>query len=270
MENILLALAVVAGIGLIAGILLALSSHFFAVKEDETTLKVRECLPGVNCGACGYTGCDDYAKAITNDGAKTNLCIPGGDSCAANIANILGIEAEDTKEAVAFVHCNGNLQATRKKALYEGINTCRAASMIYAGPEECRFGCLGMGDCLDACPTNAICIQDGVARVDSRLCIGCGMCARTCPKGIITIVPLVARTVVMCSSRDKGAVAKKACDNACIGCKKCEKSCPSEAIKVIDNLAVIDYDKCNYCSLCAEVCPTHCIKNVRFEQHQVF
>ena len=81
-ESILIALAVTAGVGLAAGILLALSSHFFAVKEDEKVKKIRECLPGANCGACGYAGCDSYAKALVEDGVKTTLCIPGADSAA--------------------------------------------------------------------------------------------------------------------------------------------------------------------------------------------
>jgi Pyruvate/2-oxoacid:ferredoxin oxidoreductase delta subunit len=65
---------------------------------------------------------------------------------------------------------------------------------------------------------------------------------------------------VLCSNKDKGAIARKACKNACIGCKKCELNCPEKAIAVKDNVAVIDYDKCTGCKTCIEGCPTHAIK----------
>ncbi len=260
--DVLTGFSVVAAIGLVAGVLLALAAHFLFVKEDETAVKVRELLPGVNCGACGYAGCDDYAKAIAAGQAKPNLCIPGADETAANISAILGVEAEDVVEMMAYVRCNGNCNATDKRAVYDGINTCSAASMVYGGPNACRYGCLGCGDCAKACPVDAISIVDGIARVDLSRCIGCGKCARTCPKHIIDIIPQVSRVAVRCSSLDKGAVARKACKNACIGCKKCELNCPEKAISVKDNLASIDYTKCSGCGLCAESCPVKCIELV--------
>ena len=43
--------------------------------------------------------------------------------------------------------------------------------------------------------------------------------------------------------------------NGCIGCRLCEKECHFDAIHVVDNHAVIDYDKCKNCGLCAKKCP---------------
>lgn len=260
--NVLTAFLVVTLIGLVAALLLALASHFLSVKEDENVKLVRDCLPGANCGACGYAGCDEYAKAVALGEAKTNLCIPGGDTVSADISKILGVEAQDVVEMVAFVNCNGTCEATSKIADYDGIQSCKGANMVYAGPNTCTYGCLGCGDCATVCPVNAICIEDSIARVNKNICIGCGLCAKECPKNIIKLIPQAAKVAVMCSSKDKGAVSRKKCKNSCIGCKKCELGCPQKAITVTDNLAVIDYTKCNGCGFCAENCVTKCIKHI--------
>ena len=262
MTEILIAIAVVGAVGLVAGILLALISHFFAVEKGKTLKAISACLPGVNCGACGYKGCDDYALALSKGKAAPNKCVPGGETTAERLGQLLGIEVEPPKDVVAFVHCNGNCEATSKKATYEGIQSCRSAALVYGGPGQCRFGCMGFGDCAEVCPAGAICMKDGIAHVDSSKCLGCGLCENICPKKIITMVPQETRCVVMCSSRDKGAEARRACKNACIGCKKCEKTCAFGAITVSDNLATIDYDKCTGCGGCAQSCPTGAIKNV--------
>ena len=183
---------------------------------------------------------------------------------ADEIGGILGVEAEPFKDVVAFVSCNGNCDATSKTAEYEGVSSCYAESMVYGGNNSCRFGCLGFGDCAAACPANAICIRDGIAHVNTARCLGCGLCTRTCPKGIINMIPQETATVVMCSNKQKGADVKKACKNACIGCKKCEKTCPHDAIKVIDNVAVIDYEKCVHCEACVKECPTGCLRTAFF------
>ena len=102
----------------------------------------------------------------------------------------------------------------------------------------------------------------GIAHVNASRCIGCGLCASVCPKNVISMVPHNTGTVMMCNSKDKGAEARKACKNACISCTKCEKTCPNGAIKVENNLAVINYEKCTNCGTCVAGCPTGCLKNV--------
>ncbi len=262
MIDILIAFGVVSGVGLAAAILLALISKFFGVAEDERVKSIRECLPGVNCGACGYKGCDDYAAALAADEAKPDLCVPGAEDTANALGALLGIEIEAPRDVVAFVHCNGNCSATDKKARYDGVSSCRAAAMLYGGPDACSYGCMGFGDCAGACPVHAICLKDGIAHVDSSVCLGCGLCVEACPKHLISLVPQETKTVVMCSNKDRGAEARKVCKNACIACKKCEKICPEGAIAVKNNLAVIDYDKCTACGLCVKECPTGCLHSV--------
>ena len=264
-EAILFPVILLLGIALLCAILLTVASVYFAVKEDETALAIRDCLPGANCGACGYSGCDGYAKALADKATEeTNLCVPGGDSTAKEIATILGVDAVDVVEKVAFVACNGTCDVVEKKYEYQGHKTCHTANMAYSGDRVCNFACLGYGDCASVCPRDAITIKNGVARVNPRKCIGCGICVRKCPNGIIHLVNDTSRVVVECSNHDKGAVTRKACSNGCIGCMKCEKTCPRGAIKVKDNLATIDYSLCTGCGECAAVCPVHCIHEGSF------
>ncbi len=249
---------------LTAGILLLVFSRLFRVEKDPKEDRIRQCLPGINCGACGYKGCDDYAAALVGGGVKPSLCIPGAQKAADEISTILGIEKVEVEDVVAFVACNGHCEATSPAAKYEGVMTCRAASMLYGGPGACSYGCIGLGDCAAACPSKAICLADGIAHVDTSRCLGCGVCSEICPKGIIFMLPQQAAAAVQCRNKQKGADARKACKNACIACRKCEKACPGGAIGVRDNLAVIDYTKCTYCGHCITECPTGCLKRVFF------
>lgn len=261
MGSILYAILIIGLIGLICSIVLALASHFMSVEVDETFTKVREALPGANCGACGFTGCDGYAKALADGTVKeTNLCVPGADTAAKAVAEVLGVEFTDVEEKVAYVHCNGTCDVAKDKAVYDGYGNCHSAALIYGGPNACVYGCLGYGDCLEVCPEHAICIEDGIARIDIRKCIGCGLCARQCPKHVISLVPVTALTVVQCSNQEKGALTRKECTNGCIGCMKCEKTCEAGAIKVVNNCATIDYSKCTGCGKCAEVCVVKALK----------
>ena len=260
--EILIPILVLVAIAILCAVLLTVSSIYFGVKEDERVAAVRDCLPGANCGACGFSGCDGYAKAL-GDGAtdNPNLCVPGGDNTAKEIASIMGLEAADVVEQVAYVACNGSCQPSERKYEYVGPKTCVAANMSYSGDRDCTFACLGYGDCVKVCPRDAICINEEkcIAEIDPRRCIGCGLCVRTCPNGIIHLVNDTTKVVVKCNSHNKGAQVRKVCLNGCIACGKCEKNCPEGAIKVVDNLATIDYSKCTGCGKCHDVCPVKCI-----------
>lgn len=265
MIDILIPIGILFGIALVCAVVLTLASKYFGVKEDETAAAIRDCLPGANCGACGYSGCDGYAKALADKATDAvNLCVPGGDGTAKEIASILGVEAADVVEQVAYVACNGTCDAAKKDYIYRGQMTCYAANMAYSGEKSCKYACLGYGDCAKACPQNAISVENGVAKVDPGKCIGCGICVRRCPNSIIHLINDTSRVVVKCSSHDKGADTRKKCTNGCIGCMKCQKTCPHGAITVENNLATINYELCTGCGACADVCPVHCIHKGNF------
>lgn len=261
MLDIIIAVVLLSVVGLLCSIMLVIASNIFKVKTNPKTDLIRDCLPGANCGACGYAGCDGYAKALA-EGAEENagLCTPGAGKVAAEVANILGVTAAEVTRKVALVHCNGTCDKTDARADFMGSKSCSAAKLIYGGGGKCVYGCLGLGDCVTVCEYDAIHLVDGVARVDINSCTACGRCVKKCPNALIEIIPADKPVAVKCSNTEKGATARKNCVVACIGCMKCQKICPTEAIKVENNLARIDYSKCIACGACADACPTGAIK----------
>jgi len=259
MNTVLLAIISVAVMGVICSVLLSVASKVMSVENDERVIRLRACLPGTNCGVCGFSGCDGYAEALALGDTAPNLCPPGGEAAHNQISEVLGISAGEGIEKTAIVHCLGDSKTAGDKMEYVGIDTCFAAQHLYGGQGACTFGCIGFGDCAGVCPVGAICIEDKLARVDRRKCTGCGLCVKACPTGIISIEMEPVNVAVLCNNTEKGAKLKGKCSKGCIGCMKCVKECPCEAIAVSESLATIDYTKCSGCGKCADVCVKKCI-----------
>lgn len=253
--------AVVGGTGLIIGLLLGFAGKMFKVETDEEEEIIYKLLPGVNCGACGYPGCDVCASAIASGEASANVCPVANSDTHVQIANIIGTKVEKTTKKVAFVKCSGTPEKTRDKYKYNGIKDCRKAFETPGhGPKQCAFACMGYGSCVRVCKFDAIHIIDGIAVVNKEKCTACGLCIEECPKDLIELVPYDnTGHLVSCNSTDRGRVVKDACDIGCIGCKLCEKACEYDAVHVTDFLAKVDYDKCVNCGECAKKCPTNVI-----------
>ncbi len=248
--------------GLIIGILLGFASRIFAVKTDEREEKIREILPGNNCGGCGYAGCDSLASAIAKGEAKVNGCPVGGEAVAKAIGAIMGTSAE-TVRMTAYVKCSGDCDHTGSKYEYSGNNSCREAVKAGGGgPKSCDYGCMGFGSCVSVCDFDAIHIINGVAVVDMDKCTACTRCVKECPKNLIDIIPYGSSYAVACNSNDKGGEVKKVCTSGCIGCTLCTRDCPTDAVKVENSLAVIDQTICCGCGLCADKCPQKVIKEL--------
>ena len=257
----LVAAGVIGGVGILVGVLLGRASKIFRVEENETEKAVRAALPGNNCGACGYPGCDGLAKAIADGEAPTNACPVGGAPVAAKVAEIMGGGAEQPTEVhVAFVHCKGDCEKAKDVYSYVGPKVCgTAVNSPNGGPKACRYGCLGYGECVSACEFGAISLSDGIAVVDPEKCVSCGKCVAACPRGIISLVPKEKNHHIACNSKDKGLDVKKACAVGCLACTLCVKQCPEGAIEMQGNLPKIDYAKCMNCGVCAAKCPAKSI-----------
>ena len=241
MIAIIIATVVVAVTGLIIGLLLGVAGEKFKVEVDEKESKVREALPGNNCGGCGYAGCDAAAKAIAAGEAPVTVCPVGGSPVAEQISAIMGVAAEAAEKKVAFVKCAGTCEKAESKYNYYGVTDCVAAmSAPGEGDKACRYGCLGLGSCVKACPFDAIHVIDGIAKVDVEKCTACGNCVAICPKHIIELQPAKAEFLVRCNSLEKGKEVKDKCDAGCIACGMCVRVCKFDAVHVENNIAYID------------------------------
>ena len=164
-----------------------------------------------------------------------------------------GKKSAKTVKKTARVRCRGAESCRMRIADYEGVSTCRAASMLYNGGSGCTYGCIGLGDCAGVCDAGAISIREGVAVVDESLCVACGKCKDACPKKLITVTPVTAPTV-LCRNPDKGPATKAVCSSGCIGCRLCEKACPHGAIVMENGVARVSRSKCTGCGACVTAC----------------
>ncbi|AMJ39730.1 RnfABCDGE type electron transport complex subunit B [Anaerotignum propionicum] len=254
--NIMYPVLSIGGLGVVFGAGLGIAGEVFKVEEDPKITQILEVLPGANCGGCGFPGCGGLASAIAAGNAPVNGCPVGGAAVAEKVGAIMGVEASTSVPIAAFVKCGGTCEKAKDKYEYFGIDDCNmAVQLASGGARSCSYACLGLGSCKKACAFDAIEIQDGIAVIDKDKCVACGKCVSTCPKHIIEMLPAKNKIKVQCSSKDIGKNVMQVCSVGCIACKICEKNCPFDAIHVIDNLAVIDYDKCKACGICANKCP---------------
>lgn len=259
---------VVAGIAVVLGIMLVIISKVFSVKKNQLQSDVLEALPGVNCGACGFSSCEAYSKYLAEGGEDIGKCPVGGKDVADELAVILNVPTKEVEAIVAHVMCKGTIYNTSKRYEYHGALNCTAAHGLFSGPNSCTYGCMGYGDCVEVCPSDAIDIVDGIAVINDYKCIACGLCVAVCPKKIISMVKKFDNNFkVECRNKWPGALTRKHCTVGCIGCQRCYKVCPSEAITMDGPLAVIDPYKCINCGKCYEVCPTKSISSPAEHYH---
>ncbi|MCD6333208.1 MAG: Fe-S cluster domain-containing protein [Bacteroidales bacterium] len=270
MNTVLLTIVSLSVIGGLSAVILYIVAQRFKVDEDPRIDQVEEVLPGANCGGCGFPGCRGFAEAcVKADELDELFCPVGGNECMARVAETLGKKVVEKDPEVAVIRCSGSPDHRPRTNQYDGASSCAIAASLYSGDTGCSFGCLGLGDCEEACDFDALHMNSEtlLPEVIDDLCTACGACVVACPKDIIELRKRNKKDrkiFVSCINEDKGGIAKKACDVACIGCKACLKVCAFDAITVENYLAYIDPVKCKLCRKCVEVCPTGSILEINF------
>jgi len=253
--EILIPIIVLGILGALFGVGLAIASKKLAVHLDPRLERIHGLLPGANCGACGGAGCFGFAEGLLSGKMSVDACRVSEEAVKEKIAKLLGKKLEKKVKKIAALHCYGGIRV-RDKYIYDGIEDCVAANLVLAGQKECVFGCLGFGTCARICPFGAIKMsEEGLPLVDKDKCRACNKCVEICPKKLFSLIAVTHTVYVACSSHDSGKDTKAVCPIGCIACGLCVKACPFDAIHVIDNLAVIDYNKCTSCGECVKVCP---------------
>lgn len=261
-QSILIAAGSMGGLGLVFAAVLAIANKKLHVEEDPRVTEIMDVIPGANCGGCGFPGCSAFADAVVKGNAAVDGCPVGGADVAEKVAAIMGVEVKKGEKEIAQCMCQGGLEEIAYQGEYQGAQSCIAATLVSGGKKLCEFGCLGLGDCVAACPFDAIKISENrLPVVDEEKCVACGKCVDVCPRDLMELHPISHRVKVLCKNHDIGRYAMKVCTRSCIACGACVRKCPFDAIHVIDELAVIDYEKCKQCGLCATVCPNNAIEH---------
>ena len=260
MNIVLITLGFAFALAFAIGLILGVFKKLFEVPVDPRVTAVRDALPGANCGACGYPGCDAYANAVATGQAPVDKCAPGGKAVAESVASLMGVTAS-AEDVVAVLLCQGVKDKAPQKGDYVGVKTCRAAKISTGGTKLCQWGCMGFGDCTLVCMFDALHMgDDGLPHVDYEKCTGCGMCAAECPQLLFQMAPKArVGSVVTCSNRNViKANVMKSCKVGCIKCEACVRACPEKCITMVNGIPVTDYAKCTSCGICVEKCPTKC------------
>jgi Na+-translocating ferredoxin:NAD+ oxidoreductase RNF subunit RnfB len=252
-----------AALAFVLGTALGFFKELFFVPEDPLKSRIREALPGANCGGCGFPGCDGYAAEVAAGGDLTR-CTAGGKATADLLAEIMGTSAGEVVPMVSVRCCLGGKDIAVKRGIYTGLETCRGAKLA-GGTKLCAWGCIGFGDCAAVCKFGALSLgEDGRPVVDRSVCTGCKVCVAECPQGILRVVPRDKKiTLTLCSNRNPlRAAIRKTCRVGCIKCGICVKNCPEQCIVLDDGIPVVDNGKCTLCGTCEQKCPTKVIRIV--------
>ena len=260
MEAVIGAVLILLAMGVVLGLVIGVAAKVFAVEIDPRIEQIEELLPSANCGACGFAGCADFARALVAGQTTPDVCPSTAEDEIARIAALLGVDVGARDPKVAVIRCAGDDRLTKKTIRYNGVADCRSANPVAGGPKACRYGCTGLGTCARVCPFNAIEITaQNLAVVHPDICTGCGKCVAGCPRDLIVIVPKSAPLHVLCNNPEKGAACNKVCSVACIGCRKCVKEAAEGQMTMDGFLAAVNYDNPPGAELC-DVCPTKCLQ----------
>jgi len=242
MSGLLIAPAIMAGLGLFFSVILAVSYRFLKVQEDPRVEETETLLPGSNCGACGQPGCHAFAEKLVVGSLKPSQCTVAGPEIIDAVAELLDVDPGQQERRIARLRCAGGKAQAYQIAEYHGFENCRAAAVVSGGGKGCSWGCLGLGDCGVACDFDAIFMnRNGLPEVDIEKCTACGDCVEACPRNLFVLSSLNQKLFVQCSTPLRGDAAMALCSVACDACGRCAADAAQGLIQMVENLPLVDY-----------------------------
>ncbi|MHC4429652.1 MAG: RnfABCDGE type electron transport complex subunit B [Planctomycetota bacterium] len=239
---VLTSVAVLGGVGLTFGTLIALAHRKLRVWEDPRIDVVSDLLPGANCGACGFAGCRAFAEAAIGGDVVPAECTVLSKLEIEGVAAFIGVDAGEATKRVARLLCAGGSDVATQKADYHGVESCAAAVAVGGGGKGCTWGCVGLADCAVACDFDAIHMNSvDLPVVVPDKCTACNDCVEACPLDLFELMPIEQKLIVQCKSLLEGDAATAVCDVACNACGRCAVDAASGLIEMAHGLAIIDY-----------------------------
>lgn len=166
MSGFFAALALMAAMALLLGLILGAAAVWFRVDDDPLVARIDAVLPQTQCGQCGHPGCRPYAEALAEGRDDINRCPPGGEDGIRKLAELLGVEFKPFGD-------DAPQPKPRSVAIIDENN------------------CIGCTLCIQACPVDAIL---GAAKqmhtVIAAECTGCELCIAPCPVDCIEMQPV--------------------------------------------------------------------------------
>lgn len=249
-------------LGILFGIMLGYFKSIFKVEENPKIELIFSCLPGANCGACGFAGCSQFAENLANNKAKIDGCRAGGEATLTALTKILEVDGSEHHHELitALAICQGGELETIKSSVPQVGLSCKQAHILKLDHKLCRYSCIGFGDCEIACPFDALKMsKNNLPVIDKIKCTSCGICVTTCPRNVLELIVNKNLIITLCRNQNSGSFVKQTCKIGCITCLACEKKCPQKAISMSNNIPVIDHKLCDLCGICVNVCPTKSI-----------
>ncbi len=265
MSDLLIALFLMSGLGVLLSLGLALADRRLRVEFDPRIDALAGMLPGTNCGVCGRPGCRSFAEAVIAGLSAPSACKVSSPAGIKTVTKFLGEEMGTPTRRVARLACAGGSNVARNRAVYQHVESCRGAALIAGGGKGCLWGCLGLGDCEAVCSPGAIRMDEhNLPVVDEARCTACNDCVEVCPKGLFSVHPTNHHLWVACKSLAEGDAALAECAVACTGCAKCASDAERGGVTMEGALPVVDYDRnAVFSQEIIQRCPTGAIVWIR-------
>ncbi len=214
-QNILIAIGIVAAVGIVLGLMIVLADKLLKTGVDEKEAQTASVTGPeheegekkaafVRCsGTCdkterkyNYYGIADCREAALVPGQGDKVCSFGclgfGScvrECESDAIHIInGVAVVDEKKCTACGKC---IKACPKNLI--GFVPVKNVKKVACSSQDkgkdvrfaCRTGCIGCMICIKQCEAGAIVVENDLACIDHSKCTGCGRCAESCPQHVI-------------------------------------------------------------------------------------